>query len=104
MPDRHHPVRLAQKAKNEPAKNKSQNRGMFLDAKKQPSTNHDLPRNSPQLHHKITTPKHRFSQKPLQNGPSTTRQKKRPGKSRTALFRIRVPPRQSAVEAPYTPA
>jgi hypothetical protein len=74
VPNRHHPVRLT----SGHTQNKPKNSGIFLDAKKQPSTHHDLPRNSPQLHHKNTTIKHPFSQKPLKKRPSTTHKKNAP--------------------------
>jgi len=69
------------------SQNKVQNSGTFLDAKKHPSTHHDLPR----IHHNFTTKtpqqKHHFSKNPLKKRPSTTRQKKcGPAKSRTASF------------------
>jgi hypothetical protein len=49
---------------------------MFLDAQKAPSTHHDSPRNPPHFHHKITTPKYRFSQKPPEKTPLHRAQKK----------------------------
>jgi hypothetical protein len=67
VPDRHHLHNLAQ--------NKVQNSGKFLDAKKRPSTHHDLPA----THHNFTTTSPHentfFLQNPLKNGPSTTQQK-----------------------------
>jgi hypothetical protein len=66
---------------------------MFLDAKKPPSTHHDLPRN----HHNFTTKTpHQntaFRKNPQQKRPSTTSSKKmRPGKSRTASFKLNQHP------------
>jgi hypothetical protein len=72
VPDRHHPNRLTKK---NPPKNKSQNRDIFLDAKKQPPTHHDLPRN----HHNFTTKTpHQnifFRQNPSKKRRPTTKQK-----------------------------
>jgi hypothetical protein len=61
VPDRHHPQRLT---KRKLTKNKVQNSGIFLDAKKRPSNTPRFTSNSPQLHHKNTTQKHPFFPKP----------------------------------------
>jgi hypothetical protein len=91
VPDRHHPNRLTKKI------NKIQKSDTFLDAGKQPSTHHDLPRNPPQLHHKNTTPKHSFSQKPPEKPPSHHTPKKcGPAKKPNRILQIKEPP--------YTPA
>jgi hypothetical protein len=81
VPDRHHPHRLT-------TKNILKNSGKFLDAKKRPSTHHDLPRNPPQLHHKNTTTKHPVSQKPPEKTPLRhTTKKMRPGKKPNRILR-----------------
>jgi hypothetical protein len=85
VPNRHHSHRLTQPDKIS-SENKSQNSGVFLDAKNTPQNHHDLPA----THHNITTKNHTkntpFPQNHLQKRPSHhTKKKYGPAKSRTAF-------------------
>jgi hypothetical protein len=85
VPNRHHPHRLTEPDKIS-SENKVQNSGVFFRRKKPTIKTPRFTSNSPQIHHKKTTPKTpNFLKTPCKNSPSTAPKKYGPAKSRTVF-------------------